>query len=58
MLMNTLQETFQNGYYHVDTPLTKDDWLSVLCDESTPKTYIDALLKFYYELTMNLHAVT
>ena len=47
--MNTLQETFQNGYYHVDTPLTKDDWLSVLCDESTPKTYIDALLKFYYE---------
>lgn len=47
--MKTLQETVENGYYHVNTPLTKEDWLSVLRDRNTPYNYIDTLLKFYYE---------
>lgn len=47
--MKTLLETIKDGYYHVDSPLTKDDWLSVLCDENTPNNYIDALMRFYYE---------
>lgn len=47
--MKTLLETIKDGYYHVDSPLTKDEWLSVLCDENMPNNYIDALMRFYYE---------
>lgn len=38
-----------NGYMHVDVPLTSSQWLSILQDTNTPKSYIDTLLKFYYE---------
>lgn len=38
-----------NGYMHADVPLTSSQWLSILQDPNTPKSYIDTLLKFYYE---------
>lgn len=38
-----------NGYMHADVPLTADQWLSLLQDSNTPKSYIETLLKFYYE---------
>ena len=34
---------------HADVPLTADQWLSLLQDSNTPKSYIETLLKFYYE---------
>lgn len=38
-----------NGYMHADVPLTSTQWLSILQDPNTPKSYIDTLFKFYYE---------
>lgn len=47
--MNVIKETETNGHFHVDSPVTQADWLKVLLDKETPATYIDALIKFYYE---------
>lgn len=38
-----------NGYMHANIPLTSAQWLSLLQNPDTPKSYIDTLLKFYYE---------
>ena len=38
-----------NGYMHADVPLTADQWLLLLQNSNTPKSYIETLLKFYYE---------
>lgn len=38
-----------NGYMHADVPVTSDQWLLILQDSNTPKSYIDTLLMFYYE---------
>lgn len=47
--MNIQEYTTAEGYLHVDTPLSKKDWLNVLINPETPLRYIETLLLFYYE---------
>ena len=47
--MNKIQEKTVNGYSHIDSPITVEDWKAILKDEATPKNFISTLLCFYRE---------
>lgn len=47
--MNKIQDKTVNGYSHIDSPITVEDWKAILKDEATPKNFISTLLCFYRE---------
>ena len=47
--MNVLKEYKKGDWNHVDTGITKEEWLNILHDPALSDNQKDALFKFYYE---------